>query len=622
MCGITGIVNFDNSKKVDETLLKIMTDSIVHRGPDDEGYYIENNVGLGFRRLSIIDLSTGHQPLSNEDNSIWIVFNGEIYNYQVLKKELINLGHIFKTNTDTEVIVHLYEQFGEECFQYMRGMFGLAIYDSRKNKILCARDRFGKKPLYYYCDDKKFIFGSELQTITKHKDILKEINSHAIDDYFAYGYILGDKSIYKNIKKLKPAHFLEIDLSSNKIQVQSYWDIKYEPDYSKSEKDWEEEIVASLSESVKIRMISDVPLGAFLSGGIDSSSVVALMAKQSSDRIKTFSIGFKEPQYNETDYAREVAKLYNTEHYEQIVEPESINLLPKLVSAYAEPFADPSSIPTYYVSKFAREHVTVVLSGDGGDELFAGYNAYSRLNFVRKLQVLPDKINQFAFSPIFRIFPYSFRSKKAFYYLSKKSKYLGAYYSIWNENERRELYKTNILDSLANYYAEDYKIELLNKFKNQDFITDLQELDLRTYLVDDVLTKVDRASMMNSLEVRVPLLDHKFAELAFRIPSNLKFHNNTKKYIFKLAMQSYLPSNVFSHKKQGFGIPLNLWFRNDLNTYIQDRLLDKNAKVFEYLNYYEISKILKRNQYGDRNLGTHLWSILFLDAWLENSHKS
>jgi asparagine synthase (glutamine-hydrolysing) len=620
MCGIAGKVYFDRSHKVTKSELKLMTDLITHRGPDDEGFFIEGNVGIGFRRLSIIDLNTGHQPLSNEDGSIWIVFNGEIYNFLTLRDSLLRQGHCFKSKTDTEVIVHLYEQYGIDCLQYLIGMFSFAIYDLRNGKLFCARDRFGKKPFYYFIDNDRFIFGSEMKVILNNENIDKAINLKALDDYFAYGYIIGDKSIYQCIQKLPAAHYLEIDLLKCKLlHVKRYWNFTFEPDFSKTETQWKEEIIETLSNSVKMRMISDVPLGAFLSGGVDSSSIVALMAKNSSSRIKTFSIGFKEPEYNELDYARELARRYNTEHYEQIIEPESIEILPKIVKAYDEPFADSSAIPTYYVSKFAREYVTVVLSGDGGDELFAGYKMYSTLNLVRKLQILPDAINKTLFYPIYRILPDTLQEKKALFYLTKPSNELGANYTIWNHYERQRLYKKTVQHELNKYRAEYLKSNIVKEFGSIDFISKLQGMDIRTYLTDDILTKVDRASMMNSLEVRVPLLDHKFAEMTFKIPVQYKFHNGDKKFIFKRAMKEFLPEMIIKHKKQGFALPLKMWFRNDLNEYINDKLLNKNCLLSEYLDIERIRTIIRQSTSSERNFSHQLWSLLILECWLENS---
>ena len=624
MCGITGKIYFDTFNKIDPNEIKRMADSIYHRGPDDEGFYINNNIGLGFRRLSIIDLKAGHQPLSNEDGSIWIVFNGEIYNYRELQENLVKQGHIFRTKSDTETIVHLYEQYGTECLQFLRGMFAFSIWDNNKKQLFCARDRFGIKPFYYYQDNNKFVFGSEIKAILKSTDIDNALSYDALDSYFTYGYIAGDISVYKSIKKLQPAHYLLLSLKEKpSIITKRYWDIQFEPNFSKTEEQWIDEIHETLSESIKLHMISDVPLGAFLSGGIDSSSVVALMAKNSTRPIKTFSIGFKEQAFNELKYAREIALKYGTEHHEQIVEPESISLLPKLVNAYDEPFADTSAIPTYYVSKLAREFVTVALSGDGGDELFAGYDTYSKLN---SLQSSPfhsgsHAVNKMIWGNLYKIIPQSFSGKGLSYLLSHDKRYLGSYASFWNRDERGKLLLNH--DSKIDYTiaSEDYKAQILKEGSKNDFVSNLQFLDMRSYMVDDILTKVDRASMLTSLEVRVPLLDHKFAELTFKIPWNLKLKENEQKYIFKKSMKPLLPVNIFNHAKQGFGLPLPFWFKDGLKEYINDTLLSSNSFSSKYLSTSYIKKTVRNNQYGMRNLSLKIWSLIFLEEWLKQKQE-
>lgn len=622
MCGISGTIYLDNKRKVKPSVLKSMTDTLYHRGPDDEGFYVHNNVGLGFRRLSIIDLNTGHQPLANDNSSITIVFNGEIYNYLEQREILKKKGYKFKTATDTEVILHLYEEYGIKCLQYLRGMFAFAIWDDNRQQLFCARDRFGIKPFYYYLDNEKFVFGSEIKAILKGGDIEKTLSFEALDSYFAFGYITNDLSIYKSIKKLQPAHYLLLSFNNKvSIEIKRYWEIQFEPDYSKTENQWAEEIEASLSEAVKLHMISDVPLGAFLSGGIDSSSVVAMMAKNSNLPIKTFSIGFKEKEFNELEFAREVAKKYNCEHHEQIVEPEAISLLPKLVSAYDEPFADSSAIPTYYVSKLAREYVTVALSGDGGDELFAGYNKY---NIFKKLYSYPFNFksplfNKLIWGNLHKLIPEGGKGKFTSYILSKNKEYMGAYSTIYSKEERCKLILDNcsaINDAGA---SESYKEEILKNAIADDFITRLQHLDIQTYLVDDILTKVDRASMMNSLETRVPLLDHKFAELSFQIPWTYKLKGKNQKYIFKLAMSAYLPANILNHKKQGFGVPLSLWFKNDLSEYVNDTLLSPSSLLSSYLSKNYVRKIIEnKSNIGD--FRARIWSLLFFEEWLKQNN--
>lgn len=619
MCGITGLIYLDNTRKIEGSILKNMTDAIHHRGPDDEGFYFQNNVGLGFRRLSIIDLNTGHQPLSNEDSSMWIIFNGEIYNYLEQRSILKNRGYKFKTETDTEVILHLYEEYGVDCLQYLRGMFAFAIWDNKKKQLFCARDRFGIKPFYYYFDSEKFVFGSEIKAILKSENINQTLSYEALDSYFAFGYITSDLSIYKEIKKLQPSHYLLLSFAGEvSVEIKKYWEIEFNPDYKKSEKEWEEEIEAALSEAVKLHMIADVPLGAFLSGGIDSSSVVAMMAKHSSQPIKTFSIGFKEKEFSELNFAREVAMRYNCEHHEQVIEPEAISLLPRLVDAYDEPFADPSAIPTYYVSKLARQHVTVALSGDGGDELFAGYNMYKTL---KKLHSFPLNFksplhNRLFWGNIHKLIPEGGKGKFKSYFLSKDREYMSAYSTNFTKEERHKLLLNNysVIDKTA--ASELYKESILRNTGDHDFITRFQKLDMKTYLVDDILTKVDRASMMNSLETRVPLLDHKFAELSFQIPWNYKLKGESQKYIFKQAMSNNLPSNILKHPKQGFGVPLSVWFKNDLSEYVNDTLLATNSLLSTYLDRDYVKKIViqhvNKGESRDR-----IWSLLFLEEWLK-----
>jgi asparagine synthase (glutamine-hydrolysing) len=621
MCGITGKIFFSKERNIEEAELKRMADIIQHRGPDDEGFYIHKNVGLGFRRLSIIDLHTGHQPLSNENESKWIIFNGEIYNFLQLRQQLIQKGYSFKTKTDTEVILKLYEEYGVHCVDFLRGMFGFAIWDDEKKQLFCARDRFGIKPFYYYKDNEKLVFGSEIKSILKSANIDKTLSDDALDSYFAFGYITSDLSIYKEIKKLQPAHYLLLSFKGQPtIEIKKYWDIVFEPDRCKSEKEWCDEIESALSESVKLHMIADVPLGAFLSGGIDSSSVVAMMAKNSKQPIKTFSIGFKEQKYNELQYAREVAEKYGCEHHEEIVEPESMSLLPKLVYAYDEPFADSSAIPTYYVSKLARKYVTVVLSGDGGDELFAGYDVYKHLKqiYSNPLNFKSPILNKFIWGNVHRLIPDHGKGKTTTYYYSKDKKLIPAHLSVWSRTERKRL--------LVNYgfidhtnVSENFKERILKKRPDYDFISNMQSLDMQTYMVDSVLTKVDRASMLNSLEVRVPLLDHKFAELSFKIPWNLKFNQGNQKYIFKKAMTPYLPSSILNHPKQGFSVPLEFWFKDDLKEYVNDTLLSENSKLSRFLNKKYVTEIIHKNQKGTKDFSSRIWPLVFFEEWLKQN---
>ena len=623
MCGITGLVYFNRERKIVPEVLKNMSDSIYHRGPDDEGFYINQNIGLGFRRLSIIDLSTGHQPMTNQHSNVHIVFNGEIYNYLEQREKLIQKGYNFKTKTDTEVILHLYEEYGVNCLQHLRGMFAFAIWDCNKQQMFCARDRFGIKPFYYYIDEGKLIFGSEIKTILKGGNIDKTISIDALDSYFAFGYITSDLSIYKNIKKLQPAHYLLLSFKNKPtIEIRKYWEIHFDPDYSKSESKWEEEIEECFSETVKLHMISDVPLGAFLSGGIDSSSVVAMMAKNSDRPVKTFSIGFKEQKFNELKYAREVAKKYCCEHHEQIVEPESIGLLSKLVNAYDEPFGDASAIPTYYVSQLARKHVTVALTGDGGDELFAGYNNYTRFSILhsKPCNFNSPFLNKLVWGSIHKVIPKNVRGKGLSYLLAQDKKYQFAYMS-WQKKERDKLMLPHVSAINNSAASEAYKINILKGSNIDDQITRMQYLDLQTYMVDDILTKVDRASMMNSLEVRVPLLDHKFAELTFRIPSELKLKGSQQKYILKKTMAPMLPQSILDHPKQGFGLPISIWFKDDLKTYINDTFNSSDCLLYNFLEKQYIKDKIINNRISHVDFSSRIWLLLFLNEWLKQNQS-
>lgn len=617
MCGITGKLYFDYHHKVKTEGLKKMTDSIIHRGPDDEGHFIDNNVGLGFRRLSIIDLKTGHQPLCDNSERYWITFNGEVYNFKELRKDLQKKGYVFRTNTDTEVIVNLFAEYKEKCVDYLRGMFAFVIWDTKEKELFGARDRFGIKPFYYYIDNEKFVWGSEIKSINASKDIDKKMNLNALDCYFAYGYIFNEMSIFKQINKLKPGHcFTFRNSKNNKLEIQKYWDVSFTPDYSKSEEYWKEAIRETFLESVKMRMISDVPLGAFLSGGVDSSSVVALMSSVSKQAIKTFSIGFKEEKYTELKYARQVAERYKTEHHEMIVEPESIDLLPKLVRSFDEPFADSSAIPTYYVSKFAREFVTVTLSGDCGDELFAGYNKYPNMLSHRNNRLNNVFFGQYFFKIINKILPDNFYGKSFSYYLSKDKNNIGAYLSFWMEYERKKLLNKSIRQRLNNFHSEELKVEIIEEIDG-DFISKMQGLDMKTFMVEDILTKVDRTSMMNSLETRVPILDHKLAELNFKIPWEYKLNGTSKKYILKEAMKDFLPDEIISHRKQGFAVPLSVWFKGNLKSYAFDNLQSTANSLYDYVDKSYVNSVLVNHQKGIRDYSAKIWSLLFFNEWLK-----
>lgn len=608
MCGFAGRINFNKKTQIDRTLIKSMCDAIKHRGPDDEGFFIENNVGLGHRRLSIIDLNTGHQPMFNEDGSIVVVYNGEIYNFPELRKELLDKGHKFQSKTDTEVIIHLYEEYHESCLHKMNGMFSFALWDGQNEKLFLARDRIGIKPLLYSADDEKIVFGSELKAIIKDRSVSREIDFNSIDNYLRYGYIPSPHSIFKKVKKLLPGHYLTVQ--RGKLKIEQYWDIKYEYKYRSDEED-AENILSLLRSSVEMRLISDVPFGAFLSGGIDSSSVVALMSQISNMPVKTFSIGFEEDNFNELDDARFIAKTFNTEHYEEIVHPDSIKLLPDLVNFYDEPFADSSAVPTYYVSALASRHVKMILSGDGGDELFAGYLRYLPSERDRMFLRLPEYIRRNVLGTIGRIMPRSFPGRNYFRYISQgdMERYLMSA-GCFSEDRRNELYSGEFSASIERQ-DQDYAAKVADK----DIVTQYLYQDSKHYLPDDILVKVDRASMAKSIEVRVPILDYRLIEYAATIPPEKKIRKDEQKAIFKKAVRNLLPDRVFTKKKQGFGVPLEKWFRGELKDFAYENLLSKDASERGYFQMKQVRYLLDEHQSGNRDNSHYIWTLLFLELW-------
>ena len=535
MCGICGFVYFD-SRPVNEALVREMSDAQSHRGPDEAGSYAGSGAALGHRRLSIIDLSSGQQPLSNEDGTVWISFNGEIYNFEELKRDL-ERSHRFRTRSDTETIVHLYEQYPDDFVSRLRGMFALALWDNAKRTLVLARDRVGKKPLYYYVDSEKVVFGSEIKSILKHPDLNLAIDDHAVSDYLSLGYIPAPKSIYRNIRKLLPGHFLRV--SRDRIEEIEYWDLRFSPNDAISEKQWEEMLLEELKTAVNIRLMSEVPLGAFLSGGLDSSAVVAMMSSLSSQPVKTATIGFEESQFDESRFAREVSERLGTDHYEKVVTPDKIATIEKLVWHYDEPFADSSALPTYFVSQVARERVTVALSGDGGDENFAGYRRYYFDLMENRLRsILPLTLRKVSFGQLARVYPKLdwapryLRAKSTLQSLAQDP--VEGYFetmSTFRPYEKPSVLSPELGHRLRGYETVDVFRNYYEKAGVDDPLSRIQYLDIKTYLTDDILTKVDRASMANSLDVRCPLLDHKFMELVARIPSELKLRGRTGKYI-------------------------------------------------------------------------------------------
>jgi len=624
MCGIAGKAYFNN-KEVLVRDIEAMNEKITHRGPDDSGVYISKNkrVGMGHRRLSVIDLSPlGHQPM-NYLNRYWISYNGEIYNFQILREKLKKDGYQFKSKTDTEVILALYDKYGKKCLDHLRGMFAFVIFDEKENTIFAARDRVGKKPFKYYLDENVFIFASELKSILTQKEYIKEPDWTAIHHYLTLQYCPAPLTGFKGIKKLEPGHYLFLNLNGKKIIKEQYWKLDYSKKMKLTEDEWSRKINGKLEESVKLRMVSDVPLGAFLSGGIDSSAIVGIMSKFSKTPIKTFSIGFEEKKYNELKYARKIADLFKTDHTEFIVKPNALEDLRMLAKQYEEPFADSSALPTCYLSKLTKEHVTVALNGDGGDENFAGYSRYSafklsllyaKLGLINKAMVLPatKMLANNTNNPFFARAHRFSKSASDDY----RSRYL-EYIAYFNNEDKESLYTDNFKNQV---WPEDtYKI-IAEKFNGANIKNKIDQVlytDFVSYLPDDLLAKIDIASMAVSLECRSPLLDHKFLELTAKVPPELKLSGLTnKKYIFKKAFMNFIPNEILYRPKMGFGVPINTWFRNDLESFTKQTLLSKKATSRSLFKKKEISRLLSEHARG-MDHQYRIWALLMLELWLE-----
>jgi asparagine synthase (glutamine-hydrolysing) len=615
-----------------------MCATIVHRGPDDEGIFVQNNVGLGVRRLSIIDVEGGHQPLSNEDGSVWVAHNGEIYNFPELREELITCGHTFKTRTDTETIVHSYEEWGEHCFQKFRGMFAFALWDDRTKRLLVGRDRMGIKPFYYTLIENKertLVFGSELKTILVHPDVKRALEPQALDLYLTFEYIPEPLSAFQNIYKLPAGTFLIYE--RGKIHIERYWDVNREQEEEASTKPHgvslasiEDELYERLKESVKARLLSDVPLGAFLSGGIDSSAIVGLMHELGVSPIKTFSIGFEDATYNELEHARRISQKFHTDHEEFILKPQALELTEKLIRHLDEPFGDFSIFPTYLVSKMARSHVKVILSGDGGDELFAGYEHYQ----AQKLSRLP--LGSFLSKPmpaVLRKLPPSSKKKGLW---NKLRRYAQGFehpqdlrHFRWmmflNQKEREDLYSKDFrheLEGIKPFHTIPPLDKLYPQLDRFDDINGELYLDLRSYLVDDILVKVDRMSMATSLETRVPLIDHKVVEYVFQIPGHLKLKGMTTKWIFKKTMERLLPPQNIYRSKEGFSIPIKHWLRNELKELMLHYLSESRIRDAGLFNFGPIKHKIDRHMQGRENYSHQLWALLVFEIWRENFLKS
>jgi asparagine synthase (glutamine-hydrolysing) len=618
VCGICGVWHYATRDPVNRGRLQRMTDTMIHRGPDDRGAYFDDaaGVGLGFRRLSIIDLSAaGHQPMSNEDGSVWGMCNGEIYNFADLRARLEAEGHVFRSHTDTEVIIHDYEEHGEACVSDLDGMFGLAIWDARRRRLVLARDRLGKKPLYYYDDGQRLLFASELKAILTDRSVPRTLDWTAVGQFLALGNVTGSRCIFAGIRKLPPGHWLVCE--GGAVATRPYWD--WLPAFCRvngvrSEADWIAQIQAALHAAVQSRMISDVPLGAFLSGGVDSSAIVATMASIGTQPVKTFSIGFEDNRYNELAYAREVAERFGTEHHELIVQPEAVqDVLPRLIRQYDEPFADSSALPTYYLSKLAREYVTVALSGDGGDESCAGYDRYAQALRERVVDTIPQLLRRLLLSPV-GLLPVAVPGRR----LARRLM-LGAtqrYVSVMRLMPAEQigaLLTAETAQRIGNDGAEAVR-EALEQAEDVDALSRMQYADAKVYLPDDILVKIDRASMLNSLEVRCPFLDHHFLELMASVPPHLRLSRGRGKYLLKQAMRGVLPDGVLNRPKMGFGVPLESWFRDDLSSFVRDVVLDRRTRRRGIFAPRALEKLV-RAQNTLTQLTPHLWAVLVFELW-------
>lgn len=621
MCGICGKIDF-RGDLVDEVLIRKMCGILVHRGPDDEGIFVAPHIGLGQRRLSIIDLRRiATPPLANEDGSLRIVFNGEIYNYREERCELAAKGHVFRTDADTEVILHLYEEYGTDCLKRLRGMFAFALWDSRKKILFAARDRLGKKPFYYTKSPFAFLFGSEIKAITADPGVSASPNYEAIDRYLTWQYVPSPLTAFSGIFKLPPAHYLVCGVDGS-VDVQRYW---IPPDVGKTTaatREIEEEMIRRLGEAVRIRMVADVPLGAFLSGGIDSSAIVALMAGTSGRPVRTFSIGFEEESHNELPFARQIAKRFGTDHHEFIVKPNASEILPLLVRHYNEPFADSSALPTFYVSRVARDHVTVALSGDGGDENFAGYDRYADILRWSKADVIPLPLRAglgVGFEKIIDGFPYSnrqARARRGFHMLGSglRERYL-LNMTMLKPQEKQMLYTKHFRGLIAREKVTPDRVREFAWDGHIDPMDSMMRHDQSFYLPDCLMVKSDVASMANSLEIRCPFLDHRFVEFTATIPSSLKRDRTGGKVILKKALKDLLPPEILAKRKTGFGIPLAKWLREDLSGLLRQMLLDDTAEKRGIFDPRFIRRMVKEHIDGKRDWSNRLWAFLFLEMW-------
>ena len=625
MCGIAGFVNWTR-EPASLSLVQAMTRRLAHRGPDGDGHHVFANAAIGHRRLSIIDVNTGAQPMTNEDQTVWVTFNGEIYNFRDLRDALESRGHVFRTKSDTEVLVHGYEEWGDDLVTRLRGIFAFAVLDERRQRLLLARDHFGVKPLVFYADGERFAFASEMKGITADPLIPRTIDQERVADYFEYGYVPAPGTILRGFSKLLPGHTLSIDLRSSSVPAQKkYWELRFDPGPELGEAEALAKLDELLSESVRLQLVSDVPLGAMLSGGLDSSAVVSLMSQRSGDRIKTFSIGFEEERFSEVAYARQVAEHLGTEHHEHTVRADVAALLPRLVYHFDEPFADASAVPTYYLCEMARRNVTVCLSGDGGDEMFAGYDRYAMCLAQGRFDSVPQAIRSAVLGPLSSIYPSALPGAMALAGAARSSSerfvaHMGGQYG-------RTTGETMFSDAMRSLIPKDRRSFDYLRQAFQPGISDplhsYLDVDVRTYLPNDILTKVDVTSMMNSLEVRVPLLDHKLAEFVAGLPARMKLRGRDSKYAFKQIVKNRLPPDILTRRKMGFGVPMREWVAKDLREFTRRYLLEP-SRVSGLLDGKVLRHMIEDNE---RHLyrsptGGKLWWALFFEIWYQDVYEA
>ncbi|MEC5387220.1 XrtA/PEP-CTERM system amidotransferase [Uliginosibacterium sp. H3] len=625
MCGIAGIFDLKGRREPDRALVARMNAIQFHRGPDEEGLHVEPGVALAHRRLSVIDLATGQQPLFNEDQSVVVVFNGEIYNYQELIPELQAAGHTFRTRSDTEVIVHAWEQWGEACVERFRGMFAFALWDRNRETFFLARDRVGVKPMFYaVLDDGWLAFGSELKTLTQCAGLDRRLDPQAVEEYFALGYVADPRCIYRGARKLRAAHTMTLRRGDAMPAPRRYWDVQFEATSTVGVREACEELNARLRESIRLRMIADVPLGAFLSGGVDSSAVVAHMAGLSDAPVNTCSIAFDDPAFNESAFAKQVADRYRTNHFVDTVTSDDYDLIDMLARLYDEPYADSSAIPTYRVCQLARRHVTVALSGDGGDEVFGGYRRY-RLHMMeeRARSALPQWLRGPLFGAMARVYPKAdwaprmFRAKTSFQGMARDS--VSAYFhsmSVLRDDERSRLYSESLRAQLGGYHAQHVFNQHAANAQTDDPLSLIQYIDMNTWLVGDINTKVDRASMAHALEVREPLLDHKLIEWAATLPSAMRIKGQEGKFLLKKASESLLPNDILYRPKMGFSVPLSRWFRGPLKQRVRTALTGQRLLDTGFFDHRYLRSMVDAHESGLRDYSAPIWSLLMFDAFL------